>query len=207
MSRALANTTSKKTQPKFSPSTPLYAAAIVTALLASGGCGPKESEPPPNPKTSNPTSSTPTSNPQPAPPKQPDNEAAALQRVIEQVLKCSDAPQPKTIVRSLHQAGFIQLDKNEWTESATYFPTLKPIEVWGMKVAYVFGYDNDRKIFSRGPGTAPPTHFGIVVPYSVENAQKRIPSGSTPSNITSSSVEMNWPQPSKVVLTDIECAQ
>ena len=74
---------------------------------------------------------------------------------------------------------------------------LAHLTAFHMKVAAVFGYTDDPLLFVRGPGTAPPDQYGVVVRESIANVQAALASVGA----TSAQIRLIGPS-----LTEIACA-
>ena len=92
---------------------------------------------------------------------------------LEKVLECESNPQPAKVIRVLRTSGDIEMNSHMNYDSYNFFSAKKPIVVWGFKVESVFGFDQDR-LFERGPGTAPPITFGVVIAESPATIKQRL---------------------------------
>src|SRR6478672_4845833 len=85
---------------------------------------------------------------------------------LEDQIRCSEKPEPYRAIRALQRAGLVKRNYYINVDSLSYFRVQKPLEVFGMKVVAVIGFDA-YPMFGRGPGTSPGTTIGVVVPFSV----------------------------------------
>ena len=93
---------------------------------------------------------------------------------LEAQISCRQKPQPSKAIRALQRAGFLARRPYNSVDSVNYFRIKKPLNVWGFNVYSVLGFDNNPKLFERGPGTSPGILLGIVVPYPVEEVKAKL---------------------------------
>lgn len=81
--------------------------------------------------------------------------------VLEQ-LRCEQDPSPGPIIQSLSEAGAIDVSANLGYDSTSCFRIKGTVEIAGLKVNSVCGFEEDSEqrarypdIFYRGPGTSP----------------------------------------------------
>jgi len=92
---------------------------------------------------------------------------------LEDQIRCSEKPEPYRAIRALQRAGLVKRNYYINVDSLSYFRVQKPLEVFGMKVVAVIGFDA-YPMFGRGPGTSPGTTIGVVVPFSVNEVKRRL---------------------------------
>lgn len=96
-----------------------------------------------------------------SPPKVPLENPVAL--AMEDQLKCGGIPQPGKALRALQVNGYIGAKPFVTSDGMPVFRVVKPLAVFGYKVIEVTGWQTADPMFSRGPGTAPPTTMAAVV--------------------------------------------
>lgn len=127
-------------------------------------------------------------------------------KAIEQALACTSKPSPGKVVLELQRNEMIERKASANIDSINYFRVTKPFEVWGLKVTHVIGFDHDRKIFFRGPGTAPPITLGVVVPYPVQQVTQKLSSaGVSRAEVRPSDLQTAPASKAKQVLTEVAC--
>ncbi len=93
---------------------------------------------------------------------------------LEAQISCRQKLQPSKAIRALQNAGILPRHPYNSVDSVNYFRIKKPLSVWGLKVFSVLGFDNNPKIFERGPGTSPGILLGVVVPYPVDEVKSKL---------------------------------
>ncbi len=100
---------------------------------------------------------------------------AKFSAALESQLSCKETPKPAKAIRALQRTGMIERRSYFIIDSVNYFHVRRPLTVWSFKVVSVFGFDFfNQRIFERGPGTAPPTTLGVVVPVSEANVKAKL---------------------------------
>ncbi len=128
---------------------------------------------------------------------------------LESQISCGQNPDPIRAVRALQRAGILNRRSYHIYDSLSYFKTTKPLTVWGLRVVSVFGFDQDSRIFERGPGTAPSVTLGVVVPYS-EARVRSVLSNLGLQNITvqrAVEIDLAPKRGRRPVLTEIYCTE
>jgi hypothetical protein len=78
----------------------------------------------------------------------------------------------------LVQRSLINVKPYAVVDSVSYFhpTTFNQISLFGIPVEAFFGYADDQILFVRGPGTAPPEIYGVIVRESVANVRVQLDS-------------------------------
>jgi hypothetical protein len=88
-------------------------------------------------------------------------------------LKCIGNPTPALALSELRKQGFVGRDPFVVMDGAPVFKLLKPFQVLDLKVLEVSGFDPASSKY-RGPGTAPPLSFSVVVEGETKAVQAAI---------------------------------
>ncbi|MGJ8617789.1 MAG: hypothetical protein ACSHWS_13190 [Sulfitobacter sp.] len=94
-------------------------------------------------------------------------------------LECSQPPSPVTIFSVLADAGLIDPESNIGVDSLSCFEMTKPINLAGLPVISVCGFEEDKQLrdqradlFYRAPGTSPGQTLSIGTRVSMDEAAK-----------------------------------
>jgi hypothetical protein len=93
---------------------------------------------------------------------------------LEAQVSCIEKVEPVKAIRALQRAGIISKNPHIVIDSVSYFKVRRPLTVLGYKVESVSGYDEESKIFKRGPGTSPGIQLGIVVASPIEEVKLKL---------------------------------
>ena len=91
--------------------------------------------------------------------------ANAVGSALQDQLACASRPEPGKALRALRTRDVIGPKPIVSVDGMNIFAVTKPISVFGFKALQVTGWEesNDKSLFWRGPGTAPPLNFQVVV--------------------------------------------
>jgi hypothetical protein len=78
-------------------------------------------------------------------------------------LECNSRFKPEVVLEALQKAGAIAAKPAQVGDGIPSFETRTPIVFHGLTATTVEGWNQQGRLFSRGPGTAPPIHVGITV--------------------------------------------
>jgi hypothetical protein len=76
----------------------------------------------------------------------------------------------------LVQLGVLNVKPYAVEDSVSYFHPkfFNQISLFGIQVEAFFGYAENQIMFTRGPGTAPPELYGVIVRESIANVQAQL---------------------------------
>ena len=100
---------------------------------------------------------------------------------FEEILSCKDKPQPYKTINQLLNDKIIS-KTNLGADSISYFKVIKPLNVWGLEVKYIFGHDEEiseryyKKLFTRSLGTSPGHLIGVSVAQPVSFVKEKLKS-------------------------------
>lgn len=94
-----------------------------------------------------------------------DEVANVVASALQDQLTCASRPEPGKALRALRTREAIGPKPIVSVDGMNIFAVTKPISVFGFKALQVTGWEesNDKSLFWRGPGTAPPLNFQVVV--------------------------------------------
>ena len=82
---------------------------------------------------------------------------------LVRALECNSTFKPEAVLGALQKGGVIGKKPVEVVDGIPSFEPRTRIEFHGLTVITVQGWNHRGRMFSRGPGTAPPIHVGITV--------------------------------------------
>ena len=98
---------------------------------------------------------------------------------LENGLSCKDTPKPYEIISQLLKAKKVS-NTNLGYDSIAYFKVIKPLYVWGLKVKYIYGHDEEvgepyySKVFVRAAGTSPGHFIGVIVAEPIDSVKGKL---------------------------------
>jgi len=100
----------------------------------------------------------------------------AITLALQDQLSCVSQPEPGKALRALRTRGVIGIKPIMAVDGMNIFAVSKPISVFGFKALQVTGWEesSDKSLFWRGPGTAPPLSFQVVVSGDVATVKSRV---------------------------------
>ena len=93
---------------------------------------------------------------------------------LEGQIACKEVPRPMATITALQRAGYISRSPFVVVDSINFFRVKRPMEIFGLPVVSVAGFDYHPRMFRVSPGTLPGTLLGVVVPRSVAKVRSTL---------------------------------
>jgi hypothetical protein len=97
-------------------------------------------------------------------------------REVAKGFNCSPNTSPEKIVSAFIQGRAVEAKPFDSTDAVATFAAKSDVTAFGFQLVAIVAWEENSKLFGRGPGTAPPVHFALVVqanPWEVRNVVRK----------------------------------
>jgi hypothetical protein len=101
---------------------------------------------------------------------------SAFSREVAKGFNCPSNASPEKIVNAFIQGRAVDATPFDSADAVASFTAKPEITAFGLPLVAIVAWEENSKLFGRGPGTAPPVHFALVVhanPWEASNALRK----------------------------------